>query len=118
MSQLDEFWAPVFEGKDLAGCRIVKWWKVTVSAEHMKSPIFRFHRDEELARLDAGLHKLSVDWVYVMVKTDGEMYGLMIGLEGRFEHCTLVNEAAAREDLRQAALDKLTPADRKILGIE
>ncbi len=117
MSQLDEFWAPVFKGKDLAGYHVAKWWKVTVTEEFMKSPDTRYFKDEELAKLFASSRRLAVHWLHVLVKGDKPTWGLELDGTGFFS-CILSDEDKVREEMRKMSDAKLTPADKKILGIE
>ena len=103
-------------GKDLAGFQVVKMTEAfDVNDDGRKTKSIGYFIDHDIAKAFIGpratnSHKDIKD---VFVLTDGKV-GLLINAN---ETVILVDDEAAMLEIRERAVAKLTPEERKVLGL-
>lgn len=104
-------------GKDLAGFKVVMMTEAfDVNDDGRKTKSIGYFKDRDSAKAFIGpratnSHKRVED---VFVLTDGKV-GLVVNNN---ENVTLIDDEAAMLEIRQKAVAKLTPEERKVLGLE
>lgn len=104
-------------GRDLSGFKIVKMAEVySLDEDGRKSISLGFFRDQDIASAFAEVQNDGVThhrMGYAFILTDGNV-GCVIGEQ---EPVKLFNDEEEVPIIRQKVIDKLSPAERKILGL-
>lgn len=104
-------------GKDLSGFQVVKMTEAfDVNEDGRKTKSIGYFKDHDIAEAFIGpratnSHKRVKD---VTVLTDGKV-GLVIDSN---EAVTLIDDEAAMLEIKERAVAKLTPEERKVLGLD